>query len=942
MEGSAGDFSVRLVKKPRYVIQEKCTGCGVCQEYCPVKIPDAFNQEISKNKAIHIHFAQAIPLIAYISKECLYLKERKCGICENVCENKAIDFTQKPEKLDIKVGAIILSAGFEPFDAKLLEEYGYGKYKNVVTSMDYERILSSTGPYEGEIKRTSDLKHPKKIAWIQCVGSRSVKKPSNSYCSSVCCTYTQKQVILTKDHIHDAQCTIFHNDIRAYGKDFERFYQRTANLPNVRFIRSYVTISREDKDTGNIFIKYSTPDKGIIEEEFEMVVLSVGLDHPKEAKTLADKFGIDLNNYDFANVDAFTPVETSKKGIFVSGSFISPMDIPQAVYTASSASAKSGELLTKRRGKLSTKRVYPLEKDVTKEEPRVGVFVCACGANIGRVVNIKEVAEYAKTLPYVAYVQTQLFSCSTDSAKQITDAIKEHNLNRVIVAACTPRTHEPTFRDSLREAGLNQYYVDMANIREHCSWVHSKDKDSATKKAKDLVRKSVARSLKLQALEEISLPVDKRAIIVGGGISGMNSALSLARQGIEVYLIEKEKELGGNARFIYKTLEGNNVQKYLKDLISDVYKNPLIHIHTGVQIVEATGYVGNFLTKIKDEKGRISEIKHGAVIIATGAREYKPTEYLYGVSDSVVTNRELEKLIFERDEKVLSVDNLVMIQCVGCRNGERNYCSRICCSHSIKNAVEFKRLNPKGDVYILFRDIRTDGFKEDYYRLASELGVRFIRFESESGNVPEVREIIEGGKKVIKVNVFDPVLQKKIELSADLLSLASAVVPNEDVYDIAGFFKVSTSVDGFFKEAHVKLRPVDFGTDGVYLCGLAHYPKFIGESIGQALASASRAVTLLSSDTVSASGSICDVEEKKCIGCGACVEVCAYSAIELYKTSKGMKAKVNPVLCKGDGLCNAVCPTSAIQLKHFTDEQLISEIDSVFEQKISEKERKAG
>jgi len=933
VEGFYGDFSVRLVKKPRYVIQERCTGCGVCQEYCPVKIPDAFNQEISKNKAIHIHFAQAIPLIAYISKECLYLKEKKCGICENVCENRAIDFTQKPERVELKVGAIIISSGFEPFDARLLNEYGYGKFKNVVTSMDYERILSSTGPYEGEIRRTSDLKHPKKIAWIQCVGSRSLKEPSKSYCSSVCCTYTQKQVILTKDHIPDAECVVFHNDIRAFGKDFERFYQRSCSLPNVRFIRSYVNISREDKVTGNVYIKYSTPDRGVIEEEFEMVVLSVGLNHPREAKAIADKFGFDLNNHNFAKVNYFNPVETSKRGVFVSGAFISPMDIPSSVFSASSASSKSGELLAKKRGKLSTKRVYPLERDVTKEEPRVGVFVCACGANIGRVVNIKEVAEYAKTLPYVTYVQTQLFSCSTDSAKQITDAIKEHNLNRVIVAACTPRTHEPTFRDSLREAGLNQYYVDMANIREHCSWVHSKDKESATKKAKDLVRKSVARSLKLQALEEISLPVDKRALVVGGGISGMNASLSLARQGFEVYLVEKDKELGGNARFIYKTLEGCDVKKYLESLISEVYKNPLIHVLTTSEIIEATGYVGNFLTKVRTAKGKIEEIKHGAVIIATGAREYKPKEYLYGQSENVFTNRELERLLFEKNNKILNAENLIMIQCVGCRNEERNYCSKICCSHSIKNAIEFKKLNPKGDVYILFRDMRTFGFKEDYYRLASDLGVRFIRYEPETGNIPEVFEVEEGKKKLIKVRVFDYVLQKKLELTGDILSLASAIIQNEDVYDIAGFFKVSTTIDGFFKEAHVKLRPVDFGTDGVYLCGLAHYPKFIDESISQALASASRAITLLSSDTVSASGSICDVEEKKCIGCGACFEVCAYGAIELYKTSKGMKAKVNPVLCKGDGLCNAVCPTSAIQLKHFTDDQLISEIDDALPEK---------
>ncbi len=907
-----------------------------------MKIPDAFNQEISKNKAIHIHFAQAIPLIAYISKECLYLKEKKCGICENVCENRAIDFTQKEEKKEIKVGAIILANGFTPFPAKLLYEYGYGKYKNVITSMDYERILSSTGPYEGEIKRTSDLKHPKKIAWIQCIGSRSLKEPAKPYCSSVCCTYTQKQVILTKDHIADAECCVFHNDIRAYGKDFERFYQRAINLSGVRFVRSYVSISREDKNTGNLFIRYSTPDKGVIEEDFEMVILSVGLNPPNNATDLAKKFGIEINNYSFIKNDSLIPIETSKKGVFVSGSFIEPMDIPSSVFTASASSAKAGEFLVKQRGKLSTKRVYPIEKDVTKEGPRVGVFVCACGANIGRVVNINEVAEYAKTLPYVCYVQKQLFSCSTDSAKQITDAIKEHNLNRIVVAACTPRTHEPTFRDSLREAGLNQYYVDMANIREHCSWVHSKDKDAATKKAKDLVRKSVARSIKLQSLTEITLPVDKRTLIVGGGISGMNAALSLAKQGFNVYLVEKEKELGGNARYIYKTIEGYDIRKYLKNLVSEVYGNPLVHIFLGSQIIEATGYVGNFLTKVRDEKGKINEIKHGATIIATGAKEYKPQEYLYGLDDKVFTNRELEKLIIEKDDMVLNSESLVIIQCVGCRNVERNYCSRICCTHSIKNAIDFKKHNPKADIYILFRDIRTYGFKEDYYRLASEMGIRFIRFEPETGNTPQVRKAKEGGKDVIKVSLFDPVLQKMLELKADILGLASAIMPREDAVDIASFFKVSIGIDGFFKEAHVKLRPVDFGTDGVYLCGLAHYPKFINESVSQALASASRAVTLLSSDTISASGSICEVEEKKCIGCGACIEVCAYGAVELYKTSKGMKARVNPVLCKGDGLCNAICPTMAIQLKHFTDEQIINELDSLFEEKDYSKARKVG
>lgn len=917
---------MRVIKKPRYVIQEKCTGCGVCTEYCPIKIPDVFNQEISKNKAIHIHFAQAIPLIAYIDKECIYLKEKKCRICENVCENKAIDFTQKAEKEEIKVGSIVLSAGFEPFDARILKEYGYGKYKNILTSMDYERILSSTGPYEGEVKRPSDLKHPKKIAWIQCIGSRQVLSGGNSYCSSVCCAYTQKQVILTKDHDSQAKCTIFHNDIRAYGKDFERFYQRAEKLPEVRFIRSYVSISRANKENGNIKIRYSTPDRGVIEEEFELVVLSVGLNPPKDAETLAAKFGIELNPHKFSKTKDATIVESTKKGIFLSSAFIGPMDIPEAVITASAAATKCGELLKTRRHKLSTKRVYPLERNVSEEEPRVGVFVCACGANIGRVVNIKEVADYAKTLPNVIYVQTQLFSCSTSSAKDITDAIKANNLNRIVVAACTPRTHEPTFRDSLREAGLNQYFLDMANIREQCSWVHSKDKEEATRKAKDLLRKSVARVLRLQGLEEIKLPVDKRALVVGGGVAGMNAALSIAEQGFEVFLIEKDKELGGMARKIYYTIEGVDVQKYLQELKEKIYKNQLVHIYTGAEVVDADGYIGNFKTVIKSSRREV-EIKHGVTVIATGAKEYEPKEYLHGEAENVITNLKLEERIVNNDEKVFNSQSIVFIQCVGCRNTEKNYCSRICCSQTVKNALKLKELKPEIDVYVLFRDMRTYGFREDYYRKAAEKNVKFIRFQPEEA--PKLKEVVEQGRKIIKVNVKDLILQKELEIDADIVSLAAAVVPNEDSGDVSQFFKLSMNEDGFFKEAHVKLRPVDFGTSGVFLCGIAHYPKHLQEVVSQALAAASRACVVLSNDTISASGSVCDVVEKKCIGCGACVAVCSYRAVNLRKTAKGNKASVNPVLCKGDGLCNAVCPTGAIQLKHFTDEQLFIEIEEL-------------
>ena len=928
VEGEAGNFKVTLIKKPRYILDDKCRGCTTCTEYCPVKVLDKYNQNLSFTKCSHIYFSQAVPLVSYIDPEsCLFLLDKKCNICIGVCENNAINLYQKEEKVEIEVGAIILAPGYEIFDPKLRGDYGYGKMENVITSLDFERILCSTGPYEGEIKRPSDGKHPKKIAWIQCVGSRQVIPGGNSYCSAVCCTYTQKQVILAKDHDSEIEATIFHNDIRSFGKDFERFYQRTENLPGVRFIRSYVSIGKELPESKNVTIKYSTERDGVKEEEFDLVVLSVGLNPPDDVEELAKKFGIELNSHRFCKTNPVNPIETSRPGIFVSGAFQGPKDIPESVMTASGADALCSQILAYQRGKLSRERVYPPERDVSGEEPRVGVFVCHCGANIGRVVDVPSVVEYASTLPNVVHAQEDLFTCSTDAAKKIADAIKEKGLNRVVVAACTPRTHEPLFRDTLREGGINPYYFEFANIREHCSWVHSREKEAATQKAKDIVRMSVARAALLQPLQEFELPVDKRGLVVGGGLAGMTAALSLANQGFEVHLVEKDTDLGGMARRLHYTLEGMDVQAYLSDIIRKVYQHPLIHKYTDSTITEASGYVGNFVTKVKSG-GRVKEIHHGITIIATGAEEYKPTEDLYGTDDRVMTLLELEDKIAKKEARVINSQSLVMIQCVGCRQEDRNYCSRVCCNQAIKCALKLKEINPKMDIYIIYRDMRTYGFAEDYYREAANREVKFIRYEPD--DKPQVEVVEEGGKRILRVTVTDPILGKKIAIDADSLALAAAVIPSAISSEISKLFKVSLNPDGFFLEAHVKLRPVDFAADGVFLCGMAHYPKHITESVAQAYGAAGRAATILSKDTVTASGAICEVDESKCVGCGQCQAVCKYGAIELHDTPEGKKARVIPVLCKGCGLCNAKCPTKAISLKHYTDEQIFAEIDAAF------------
>lgn len=926
IEGISGEFpefKVRLKRKPRYIDEGRCTGCGLCAEFCPMRVEDEFNQKLSESKAIHIYFSQAVPLVAYIAEEnCLFLREGKCGICASVCKNKAIDLFQKPKTEEIEIGAIILAPGFSLFDPSLVSEFGYGIYENVVTSLDYERLLCSTGPYGGEVLRRSDHKHPKRIAWIQCVGSRNLNQPQVPYCSSVCCAYTQKQVILTKEHDPECECTVFHNDIRAFGKDFERFYQRASRLNGVRFIRSYVRILGEDKGTKNIRIRYSD-GRRVKDEEFEMVVLCSGLMAPKGHQDLSKIFGIELNKYGFSNYEIGNPLRTKKEGVFVIGAFLGPMDIPEAVYTACGAASLSGEALSKRRFLLTRERVYPEQRDVEYEEPKIGVFVCHCGANIGRVVNVEEVKKYALSLPGVVFSDEMIFACSSDSAKRIAETIREKGLNRVVVAACTPRTHEPLFMDTLKEGGLNPYYFEMANIREHCSWVHSSDKENATKKAKDLVKMAVKRAHHLEALDEIRLPIDKRVLVVGGGISGLTASLSCARQGYEVYLVEREERLGGNANDLYYTLSGFDVRGHLHSLIKDVLSNPKIHVNLSSEILSVSGYVGNFLTRIRTKYG-ITDIRHGVAIIATGAKEYKPEEYFYGKSRKVYTNLEFEKVLANSDDSLQSVNVVTMILCVGSRNEKRNYCSRICCSHSIKNALKLKEKYKDVDIYVLFRDMRTYGFYEDYYREAQSKGVRFIRFDE--GSPPRVELKGNGEKETFLVRVRDEILQKEIEFESDLLVLASAIIPDPSNQIISKLFRVPLNQDGFFQEAHVKLRPVDFSADGIFLCGMAHYPKHINEAISQAYGASGRAITILSKDFIFSSGAICEVDEERCLSCGACISACKYEAISFQDTPKGKRARVNPFLCKGCGLCNAKCPVSAIQLRHFTDLQIESQI----------------
>ena len=915
VEGEAGHFEVTLTRRSRRVDEDKCTGCGVCAQKCPVEVLDEFNEGLSKGGAIYLKYPQAVPLVYTINKEkCL-----GCGICEEVCKAEAIRYDQEDEELRLDVGAIILATGFDEFNPSVKTEYGHGRYLNVVSSIEFERLLSASGPHAGMILRPSDGDIPRKIGFIQCVGSRDVTCGTD-YCSSVCCMYATKEAVIAKEHMNQIEPTIFVMDVRAYGKDFDKYVERAKNEYGVRFVRCRVSSVEEVPETRNLIIKYESEDGKLVQEEFNLVVLTVGIKPAKGNKELAEKLGVELDKYGFFETETFTPIRTSKPGIFVSGAASSPKDIPETVTQASAASAGVGELLSSVRGTLVKKKEYPKELDIRGQPPRIGVFICHCGINIGGVVDVPSVVEYAQTLPNVVHACDNLYTCSSDTQEIVKNRIQEYGLNRVIVASCSPRTHEPLFQETIKEAGLNRYLFEMANIRDQCSWVHRHDHEAATEKAKDLVRMAVAKARVIEPLERVSLGVTSRGLVIGGGLAGMTAALALAEQGFEVDLVEKNKELGGFLRKIHYTLDNDDTQEYLRTMIENVYSNKLIKVFLNTKVENVSGYVGNFKTTVTLNSGSEvkRELEHGAIIVATGGEEFHPNEYLYGKDPRVLTQLELENRIASAGNEKFG--NVVMIQCVGSRNDEHPYCSRMCCGEAVKNSMKIKEKDPEANVYVLYRDIRTYGLMEEHYRRAREAGVIFIRYEEE--NKPKVATAASGGKEALQVSVFEPTIQEDIVIDADLLVLSPAVVPPKENETLAKMLKVPINEDGFFLEAHAKLRPVDFATEGIFVCGMAHSPKSIEESISQAKAAVSRACTLLTKDTIEAEGIIATVNPNRCTACELCILVCAYNAIEIEETKMGKIAKVNSALCKGCGACAATCRCSAIDVKGFTDMQM--------------------
>jgi len=932
-QGQAGDFTVTLRRNPRYVDVDRCINCRLCSVVCPVSLPSEFQMGMAFRKAAYKSAPRAVP-DAYVVERGPYCDD--CGKCVAVCPTDAINLDEQPRTEQIRVGAVILAVGYKMYDPTPLEEFGYGRYPNVVTPMQYERLASRSGPTEGMVARLSDGKTPKKIAWLQCIGSRDQEHP---YCSSICCMFATKEAMLAKQRIGDdeVECHIFVMDERAFNKEYTKYYQKAQETHGVHYTRCRISAIREDPATNDLILRYPDENGKLIEDRYEMVVLATGVEPPARSAELARMMGIELNQYGFCETDKFQPLQTSQPGVYVAGAFQSPKEIAETVFDAAGAAGEVMRIYHDALGGRPAPREYPFlgltdemppEREVAGEPARTGVFVCGCGPIISQVLDIDAIAGYAAGIPDVVHTTTIPFACFPDGLAQIENEIIEHSLNRVVVAACSHRTHESLFQRTVRQAGLNPYLLEMTNIREHCAWVHDWEPERATRKAKELVRVAVLRVSKMESIRRTPIRPFQRALVLGGGVSGMTAALTIADAGHDVTLIELADALGGNLNHIYYLAEELNPQRLMRDLINRVRGHHRIDVLTRSELVNVGGSIGQFRSQIEtrglDGTVTATEIEHGVAIVATGGREGTTLKYLHGRDERVITQLELEEWIAHRPEKVASLEHLVMIQCVESDEVDHFYCSRTCCTSTMKNAIRLKMLNPDCQVTVLYKDIITYGFREQYYTEARRRGVLFVRYTDEQ---PPNVAVVDGK---LQVEVTDPSLNRLYTLRPGLISLSMPIVPSDKTMELAKLLKLPLSSEGFFLEADLKMRPMDFVNEGIFLCGMAHYPRFIEESIASAQAAAGRSLTILSQDPFYIGGVIAEVDGDKCVGCLTCVRTCPFQIPQLLYDRPGVgelggHAWIDPALCQGCGTCTAECPAAAIELLNYRDEQILAD-----------------
>ena len=918
--GLPGDFCVKVHHRPRYVDVDLCTNCGECAKICPVELTSEYQASLVTRKAAYKPSVRAAPN-AYIIEKGPYCEP--CHKCEQICPTKAINLDEEEWFEEINVGAIILAVGYKLYDPTPAQELGYGRYPNVVTGLQFERLASRSGPTEGIIERPSDGKIPERIAWLQCIGSRDQEHP---YCSSICCMYATKEAVLAKQRLPGVTCEVFIMDERAFSKEYTAYFDQSKELWNVQYTRTRISEIKEDPVTRNLILHFHDEKGTLRRKTFDMVVLSVGSEPPPKAVALAEDMQIELNEYGFCKTDKFEPVDTSRPGVFGAGAFATPKEIAETVMDASGAAARCMALLSGKSGTETTQTEYPPERDVSQAEPRVGVFACTCHPTIDTVVDVEAVLAAAAKWPGVVHAEVLPYGCLPGGPEAIRRAIREHDLNRVVIGACTPRTHLALFHHIIRQEGLNPQLLEFVSLRDNCAWVHAGDPAGATRKAKEEMRVGVARSRHLQPYHKESREFNRSALVIGGGLAGMTAALAIADEGYDVFLIEKDNRLGGQLRNLYSTAEGPNPQRLLQGLIKRVHSHERIALYYNTELIGFEGHVGNFRSRLSyagnGDPARCWEVEHGVAVVATGGREYKGDAFLYGHDPRVVTQLELEKELVENVDTARELRQVVMIQCVNSPEQQVHYCSRTCCTNTMKNAITIKRINPDCQVYVLYKDLITYGFREEYYTEARERGVIFLRYSDD--DQPQVQ--VNYGQ--LQVRVRDVILDQQLTFTPDLLGLSMAILPAETNKELAKILDVPLSSEGFFMEDNLKLRPMDFTREGIFLAGLAHYPKFIEETIAQALATAARAMTILSKERLEVGGTIAIVDQEKCVGCLTCVRVCPFHIPSVDPRAVGIgkilgAAYIEPSLSTGCGTCTSECPANAIQLRHYRDEQLV-------------------
>ncbi len=908
--GEAGNFQVTVNSVSRWVKTERCTGCGLCAEVCPVEVPDEYNDGLQMRKAIYVRSPQAIPNFYCIDRESC----TRCGKCVEVCPTNAIDLDLPDESREVSVGAIIVSSGFQEFDAAAMGQYGFGRYANVLNNLQVERLLASGGRTAGELLRPSDGKMPKKVAFLQCVGSRDAER---NYCSTACCMYALKEAILIKEKYPDTEVTIFYMDIRAFGKGYHRYYQQAQEL-GVKFVHSRVSVIRENPKTKDLLLLARAEDGTDIRSEYDLVVLAAAQCPSARTAELSQVLGVDANQWGFIQSQGWWQTRTSKEGIYVCGSAAAPADIADSVMQAGAAACEAATLLASARGQLVESEAESVKPPSSDEEAKIAVIICQCGEEITAAVDTAQVAEFARTLPGVTSVEEVAFLCLPETLEEVKKSVKKSGANRVIFAACAPYHYHRLLSETMREAGIHPSLWQLVNFREQLAWVHKDNQALATEKAKKILAMTVDKMRNQVPLTVTPMSVEQQALVIGAGVSGMVAALSLTEQGFETHLVEKAAEPGGHGGSVHYSLGNEDPQAFLNDLREKVTSNSSIHFYPETEVVEVTGHSGNFSSVLKVADNTTTEIKHGAIVVATGGEDYVSTEYQYGQSDKIITQKELQQLLTE--DKLGKPATVVMIQCVGSRDEEHPYCNRTCCSDAIVNALKIKEQNPETEVYVLNRDIMTYAFRELFYLKAREAGVLFIRFNQE--NPPEVNAT----DKAITVRVDDPVLPGKLEIDADLLVLSTGIVPRDN-QALAEMLSLDLNEDGFFREVDTKFRPVDTVIDGIFICGRANAPRNLDEEVVQAQAAAQRAVNILSRKELQSGRIVSEVDARRCSGCGLCITTCPFNA--RWMDEERNIAVVEEALCQACGVCVATCPNSAAKLRGYRDKQILSMIEAV-------------